>query len=1224
MGPPAMSDSSNALNPLTLPLHGSRLIEASAGTGKTWTIAALYLRLVLGHGGAAAYARPLLPSEILVLTFTRAATRELSDRIRARLVEAARCFRGEAAPADALLAGLLDAYADGGVRTEAAWRLALAAEAMDEAAVHTIDAWCQRMLREHAFDSASAFDEELAADESVLRREAALDIWRQQVLPLAGDPLDAVLGVWPDAEALVADAQALLRQGPIVDEASQGLGEVAARLAAARRDAVAAIKDGWTARAQSMRDWLDGQYASKSCAFSKKSLQARHYRAWLDALAAWAADPAVEQPKFSTKADRLTPARMAEIAVPPGRALDLPPAFAAFAQLLADLAALPAIAAPLRLNAAAAISARLALLKRRAARFGFADLLERLDAALDPAAPTAERLRERILAQHPVALVDEFQDTSPIQARIFDRLYRCAADDPATALLLIGDPKQSIYAFRGADIQSYLRARRATAGRHERLATNHRSTAELVDAVNHLFGIAEARPGPGAFLFRHAGDDPLPYVPVGARGRDDVFVTAAGRPPALTFELDATLRDGTSSRRLQAARSAERIAVLLADEQAGFDAPGQPRRRLRPADIAVLVREGREAAAVRRELRRRGVAAVYLSDRDSVYASGEARDLLRWLEAVAAPRDARLARAAWATRLAGLTLAELLRLSDDDLEFDARVGELQMLQGIWKEQGVLTMLRRTVQSLDLPARWRAADPAPTEGERRLTNLLHLAELLQAASAGLEGEEALIRWLGRQIDGGESGDEQILRLESDADRVQIITIHKSKGLEYPLVFLPFASAVRRGGGAASPVLVREGDDGRRRLVVDPGADDLEAERYDALRESTRLLYVALTRARHALWVGLAALRSGASDACAWSESAIGRLLGGEVSPSPEELPARLRQGLAPCAAIDLVAAPDDIACTRVPTAALVPLRDDPPYAADFDRDWSVGSYSGLVRGIAALPAEAVRDDEPAGPVVAVTTAAGAASAAPRHAFPRGPLAGNFLHDQLEWLAGEGFGLEDSPLLQQQLLRRCERQGWGAHGDGLVAWLGAVLRRPLPGPGCALRELAAPEPEMEFWFPTQGLQARHIDRLCRDHLPGPRERPPLPERELHGMLMGFADLVFERGGRYWVLDYKSNHLGMRDADYDAAALAGAMGEHRYDVQAALYLLALHRLLRSRLGAAYDPARQLGGAIYLFLRGIDGPEAGCFVVPAVPALLEALDAAVGSSATGRGAGR
>ena len=199
------------LDPLHFPLHGSRLIEASAGTGKTWTIAALYLRLVLGHGGAEGLGRPLAPADILVMTFTRAATRELSDRIRTRLAEAARVLRGECAaqPHDSYLAALRDAYPAGPAREQAAWRLANAAEGMDDAAVQTIDAWCQRMLREHAFDSGSLFDEELGADEESLRAEAARDYWRQQVYPLDPQLLERVLGVWPNVDALIDDARAL-------------------------------------------------------------------------------------------------------------------------------------------------------------------------------------------------------------------------------------------------------------------------------------------------------------------------------------------------------------------------------------------------------------------------------------------------------------------------------------------------------------------------------------------------------------------------------------------------------------------------------------------------------------------------------------------------------------------------------------------------------------------------------------------------------------------------------------------------------------------------------------------------------------------------------------------------------------------------------------------------------------------------------------------------------
>ncbi|MDE2456859.1 MAG: PD-(D/E)XK nuclease family protein, partial [Burkholderiales bacterium] len=236
-------------------------------------------------------------------------------------------------------------------------------------------------------------------------------------------------------------------------------------------------------------------------------------------------------------------------------------------------------------------------------------------------------------------------------------------------------------------------------------------------------------------------------------------------------------------------------------------------------------------------------------------------------------------------------------------------------------------------------------------------------------------------------------------------------------------------------------------------------------------------------------------------------------------------------------------------------------------------------------------------------------------APWHAFPRGAQAGNFLHDELEWLAGEGFDLE-SAHAQQRLLRRCERQGWGARGPDLRAWLERVATTPLPGPGVALCKLSRPLPEMEFWFPNAGLEAAQVDALCRRHLLPGQERPALAERHLRGMLMGFADLVFEHGGRYWVLDYKSNHLGRGDADYGAEALQAAMAAHRYDVQAALYLLALHRLLRSRLGAGYEPARQLGGAVYLFLRGIGAAGRGCCVVPPSIALLDELDAALGAA--------
>ena len=1220
-----------ALDALTFPLWGSRLIEASAGTGKTWTIAALYLRLVLGHGGeAAGFARPLAPAEILVMTFTRAATRELSDRIRARLLEAAQVFRGDAEPAphDGLLRGLLDDFAAGPARSSAAWRLAMAAESMDDAAVFTIDAWCQRMLREHAFDSGSLFDEELIGNEQAMLDEATRDYWRQQVYPLMGATLDAVLSVWANVGKLGQDARTLLPHLSTHAPHDEPLAALVERVGGERQRGLLVLKQGWGARCAALREWFSGVYAlpPKTNPLNKKKLQERFFLDWIARLAAWADDPLRDRPDLSATAwARLRPEGMAE-AIKDGFDLPLPEHFAAFAGLCEGLDALPPLAEPLRLHAAHAIAERLALLKSQSGAFGFADMLERLERALDPerSGDKAARLRERMLAQYPVALIDEFQDTSPLQTRIFDRLYRIADHTSSSArertLLLIGDPKQSIYGFRGADIHAYLQVRLASEGRHYQLGTNYRSTRALVEAVNAVFCRPEQRAGEGAFMFREAELNPLPFEPVAAQGRGEQWVTAAGPQAALQWALAPELQDTRTSLRRLAECSAERIVTLLNDERAGFvkDANGEF-KRLRPADIAILVRTGREAAAVRRELRRRGVTSVYLSDKDSVFASAEARDLLLLLRAVASPLDVRLARAALATATLGLRLDELQQLAADDEAFDRRSEQFKALHAIWQTQGVLSMLRRALHLLDLPERWLGG----VDGERRLTNMLHLAELLQDASTRLDGEQALIRWMSTQREQpGAGGDEQIVRLESDADLVKVITVHKSKGLEYPLVFLPFATSFRGIDKGPRTTLVSTVDaDGHRTLHLTLNEELIAAADKERQREDLRLLYVALTRARHAVWIGLAAQkpRADSQDCSAW-RSALGYVLGGPEKTSAEQLmndaqalaganASTMRTELLPLRAALTPLRPQDEA---------QPLRGPQPYRGQFERRWSVHSFSALVRELdGPVSAAAARDDEdllaPAAPSPRRLAAPGEPADQPWHRFPRGAGPGNFLHDQFEWLAGEGFGLAGSPALQEQLLARCERQGQAERAQDVVDWLLAATQAPLQPLGVTLDTAGTPLAEMEFWLPATGLQAEAIDALCRHHLLSGRPRRELPERELRGMLMGFADLIFEHEGRYYVLDYKSNALGDDDAAYDTEALEAAMAEHRYDVQAAIYLLALHRLLRMRLGERYVPEEHLGGALYFFVRGIAGPSGGCYAIDAPLALLARLDAMI-----------
>jgi exodeoxyribonuclease V beta subunit len=1220
----------HALVAARFPLWGSRLIEASAGTGKTWTIAALYLRLVLGHGSSETrYTRPLNPSEILVMTFTTAATRELSDRIRARLIEAARCMRGESAvhPDDEFLQELLNDYPHGAPRQQAAWRLAMAAEGMDDAGVHTIDAWCQRMLREHAFDSGCLFDETLVADEARLLQQAAQDYWRSECYALPLPALGLVLAVWKDIPTLQQDVTQLLRFGADNDAPHATDPRSLQHVIAHWTDELAPLLRERQHHIAAMADWLQRELGERRSHWNGNMMKDASVQKWLALLRQWAqADPPCALPELGTGLTRLTPQglRAARTKAAPADFL-LPDAFAWFEHLAQQLTQRP-LAPRLRQHAAGRVAQRLALLKRQTSTFGFADMLQRLHAALS--GTHGRRLRERMLAQYPVAMIDEFQDTSPLQYRIFDQVYQAQANTREQALLLIGDPKQSIYGFRGADIYSYLQARQATQGRHYVLQVNYRSTEALVAAVNHCFLQAETRRAAGAFLFRQVGHGdvtPLPFVEVQARGRSEQLCTRAGPMAPLTLVQDPQLQTGAHIRRQFAERCAEQIVDWLNDPEAGFEGNDAAPARLCPKDIAILVRTGKEAAAMRRALQRRGVASVYLSDKDSVFQSQEAADLVHWLRGVAQPLDAALVRAALAVPSLGLDLAALAQLASDDEAFEARSAQFRELHTVWQSQGVLAMLRQTLHRFALAAAWMRQG----EGERRLTNFLHLAELLQTASHTLEGEPALVRWLRQQLDdNAERGDEQVIRLESDADLVKIVTVHKSKGLEYPLVCLPFATSFREISRQFTKSLSLPDAQGQRQLVLDLSDQDLERADLERLREDLRLLYVALTRARHALWVGFASVRVGNGQTCQNHKSAIGYLLGGQ-SMEPAGWTATLELLAQQCSGIVLQTANDNTPCSTLQTRAdTTPLRAPVPYLAAFDRDWGIASYSRITRDTktqtpALAPLQTLRaaDDEwlePGDPAPAPPTPATAPAAAPLpiwHSFQRGPLSGNFLHDQLEWLATEGFAEATQEDTARRLQQRCERAGHVEQAAALTAWLQAVVQTALPGPDAALVDLMAPRAELEFWLPTEALDTRKVDAICHTHLLPGVPRPALQSSLLHGMLMGFADLVFEHQGRYWVLDYKSNHLGNDDACYGPPALAAAMAAHRYDVQAAIYTLALHRLLQSRLGAAYDPQRQLGGAVYLFLRGIHGPAHGCCVLQPSLSALNALDTMLGS---------
>jgi exodeoxyribonuclease V beta subunit len=1222
-GLPPLS-STAAFRPLALPLRGSHLIEASAGTGKTFTIAMLYVRLVLGHGEEHAFlGGPLTPPQILVVTFTEAATQELRDRIRARLAEAAAYFR--APPVSVPLPEGQDLLHD--VRAaypQTIWpacarRLDVAAEWMDEAAVSTIHGWCHRMLREHAFDSLSLFTQTLETDPAELRSEVVRDYWRQFYYPLSPSDTQAVSAYWTLPAQLDQAVRDLLDHTPQLPEAASPA-ELLAQCERDRAQALQTLKQPWASWVDELTQALKEAKALKR--FHGNKLRESHYTDWLNKLRLWATTD-LAQPGLSDSAwKRITPEGIAD-AWHDDQPLDHP-ALHALPRLRVALRQLPAPRVGLLCHAARWIATEFDATQRRRSQLGFDDLLTSLEAALN--SDNGARLAALIRQQFPVALIDEFQDTDPVQYRIFERIYELAQNRQDSALILIGDPKQAIYAFRGADIHTYLKARAAVGERLHTLDTNHRSTEALVTATNHCFQHVEQDPASnGAFLFRRQGHNPVPFTPVHAKGLKAHFQIQGQTPAAI--QLQVLPQEGKLSKEAYIEQMAHISATQLATwlnlghaAQAGFVHPDTGLLPLQPGDIAILVNNQHEAHAMRRALALRGIRSVYLSDKGTVYETPQATEVYRWLLACAEPDNDRLLRAALATPTLGLDFQALESLHSDELAWESRLEQFRTYHALWQQQGVLPMLRRILVDFNCSQRLRRLenDDLGQSGERILTDLLHLAELLQQASFTLEGEHALTRFLAEQLaqPRGSSDDRQ-LRLESDAHLVQVITIHKSKGLEYPLVWLPFICATRQVKATDVPITWHD-ETGEARVCLE--ADDALLQRADQERlgEDLRKLYVALTRARHFTWLGLAHLETTPA-------SAVAHLMGLQHTT-----PATFVQAVSDFAqgqpALQVVDTHPVDASRFLGGAVTVHDGEACRPRRPAREHWWISSYSGLAIGGTRDMTSPELEDTPQTEnwregqqerLLSDTSTRFDPSpleASAMHRFPKGALPGTFLHDLLEWCANTGLTtvLQAPAQLREMVARRCSVHHWDDWIDPLCDWVQQLLTTPLPVGQRPLRldSVSTARAEMEFWIETRQLDLQALDDAVIRHTLGRRPRPALSPHTLTGMLKGFMDLVFEHEGRYYVADYKSNWLGASNADYTAQAMDAAIRAHRYDLQYVLYLFALHRLLRSRL-PDYDYEQHMGGAVYLFVRGIGSPGAGVHVERPPRVLMDTLDA-------------
>ena len=1192
---------------LELPLDGVRLIEASAGTGKTFTLATLVTRLVVE--------RELRVGQVLAVTFTEAATQELRKRIRERLLLALALVDAPAADGEdaeaALTRDILQAHlARSGERPDALRRrLRAAALEIDLAAIFTIHGFCARVLREHALESGQGFDPpELLANDRGLREELAADLWRAHGRDAAG--ADDLAALWKGGpEALAADLRALMREPVLLPpDAPLSPDPMPGVLAAGH-----ALADGFRAHGQ---DFL----AILLDALERKVLHGGSYKAaWIQplwtALAGWCEGGDYTAP-LDVRLAKLTRETMREKTnakfagkTPESPLCELIEAYLAAVAECDAYRVRRRIALLHRIRADA--RERLALLKQQRRVQTYDDMIDGVADALD--GPHGDALARSLRAQYAVALVDEFQDTDARQWRIFDRVFGsgAAADGSAPALFLVGDPKQAIYGFRGGDVHTYLAAR-GNAEEAPALAHNFRSRPSVLAAIEALYDQA----GDDAFV-----DPRIRFLAVEAGGkRTDADFQRDGAPaPALTLwrAPDPKPNDkgetkpwkADDSRAQCTAACAAAIHAVLSEGRAGTATiDGQP---VQPGDIAVLVRTHGEATRIQQALAAVGIPAV-AAGKLSLFATPEARELHALLLALLQSGDDGRLRAALSTVLVGVDAAAIAALdeSNHDWQHQALAWRERLRRG-----GPLALVG------DLCAEHAPRLLGLTDGERRVGNYLQLAEALQEAQAETLGLHGLVDWLGARIANADPDDEtQLLRLESDARRVQIVTLHKSKGLEYPLVFLPFAGIGRPEPTPGRFCIAQGGDDNARRLhwkIEVPEAEWDDAKQgwtTEQRAEQARLLYVGLTRARHALWLASGAFYNA-------GKAALAPMLADLVALQAE--PSIRVDNVVPSASLSRLPPESDAAVpqARVATRAL-------------STDWWVHSFSSLTRRTgpaedastsATLPAPGGTDETP------VTED----EPAPVHdARFAGPQFGVAMHTALErtdfaawraWLPGDPAPGNEAAVIADAL----REQGYAEDvlDDGVVfvtSLVGRTLRVVLPE-GVQLCQVpdASRRPELEFQFPLRPTRVDALLQLLHDHGVVPERHAFGFRQRLEGLMTGLVDLTYQHDGRWYVLDYKSNRLPR----YDADALDEAMHHSEYDLQALVYTLALHRWLRFRLGDAYDYDRDFGGHRYVFSRGIDldapavgasgdgasaeGAPAGVHARKFDPALIHALDA-------------
>ena len=1157
-----------ALNPLTMPLTGKSLIEASAGTGKTYTITGLYLRYLLGMQIQDEVNTPLTVEQILVVTFTDAATQEIKDRVRSRIIAARDALLGQASN-DELIEGLIASIDD----THRAFDLLdAAAKSMDEAAIFTIHGFCQRMLKQHAFESGVAFNLEFILDERDILLETIKDFWRAFVYPLSKDRTDAILEVFTAPESLFSQVVSILNK------------------ANAHITPQIQLTDVWRARDEYLslipQFKIDCQELAFTDAIRASGLSGSKTPARKASLAALDAfcistDDFFEFGTNKYSFEIWSTENLSNTAnYKKNQPLFTHPLLNQFDKLAALNTTINQ-GLKIAVVQEAARWVKIAMVKRKQEQNVITpdDLLINLHSALNN--DQGDALAHKIATLFPVAMIDEFQDTDPIQYGIFNKIYA----QSNTTLAMIGDPKQAIYGFRGADIFTYIGAKEAVAEHQQfTLGTNFRSSADIVNSVNSLFSKNK-----NSFIY----NDAIPFNQVNAKGKKAEHSFLIDGEPATAFEFNVFVDETADEKNKPTSKVsgqahlatyfANKIVTLLNQAKQGRACIGS--KPISAADICILVRDRVEAQIMKKALGEAKIASVYLS-RDSVFSQELSHHLLNFLTALHGQYDESLLRGVLAGPLFCLSYNDIFALSENENAWQEHLNFFSQLSHIWHKQGAMAMLERLFSYNQLSARWQGLG---YNVERWLTDFRHLGEILQQKQIELEGTLRLLRWFAQKVS-QQDGEAVQVRLESDANLVKIVTMHASKGLEYPLVFMPFASGYRETKEA---LYHKNGT-----LIYDLSKDEnaLQQAEKERLAEDLRLLYVALTRAVHFCALGVYNIGQGQSSRLAIQNSALGHILFGDLEiTNSQEWRTHLKEYCSKHSVMsyqqftshDLHQQGTLHFTGTLTTHQALSVNS---VTAHIERDWRATSFSALsFKKHSDQLAPGRSDEDHEKDEFAVQQ-----DALPSpYSFPKGAKPGSCLHEifeQIDFTSPVIHPVNREQNLSEVIKRAFEKYHISEIWQPITEqWILDTLSCPLNAENDLSLSKLSPSDclvEMEFNLPLSSLSAPKLNEILIKHFGFVQSK--LDFSHVKGLLKGFVDLIFCYQDKYYILDYKSNYLGNTPADYGLEQLEQAMSSHQYHLQYFIYTVALHRLLKQRI-SNYSIETHLGGVYYAFIRGM-----------------------------------